>query len=154
MIWVKSQLHGMAGEAGLLTQAAAQVIDGQHWPEHWAPIQRCRMKLVVTLADNAAFLASAVYAAARNAVCRNFSRACSVLSIHMQVCGSFMLASSTNLEVCVPRIRVSQVGFATFLVSPLPVTVSFISFQLAGTIGLPASLRAMMTPNSLPAVLM
>ena len=46
----------------------------------------------------------------------------------------------------------SQVGFATFLGSLAPVSGSLYSFQLTGTMSLPASLVAMMTPSSLDAV--
>lgn len=45
-----------------------------------------------------------------------------------------------------------QKGFATFLVSVSPVIGSLNSFQLIGCMILPASLFAMMTPNSFLAV--
>lgn len=50
------------------------------------------------------------------------------------------------------RIQLSQLGFATFLGSLTPVSESLYSFQLTGTMSLPASLVAMMTPSSLDAV--
>jgi hypothetical protein len=46
-----------------------------------------------------------------------------------------------------------QKGFATFLVSSLPVCSSLNSFQLIGTMTFPASLVAIRTPSSLRAVL-
>lgn len=45
-----------------------------------------------------------------------------------------------------------QLGFATFLGSVNPVSGSWYSLQLTGTMSLPASLAAIMTPSSLDAV--
>lgn len=64
------------------------------------------------------------------------------------LCGMVMIAAlrSENAR------RSSQNGFATFLASLSPVSGSLYSFQDTGYIALPASLTAMMTPNSLLAV--
>lgn len=48
--------------------------------------------------------------------------------------------------------RANQFGLATLRGSPMPVSGSLYSFQLTGTMSLPASLVAMITPSSLAAV--
>lgn len=54
------------------------------------------------------------------------------------------------ITVCYPSVV--QYGFATFLISTIPVSGSLYSFQLTGYMVLPLSLVAMMTPNSFLAV--
>jgi hypothetical protein len=55
-------------------------------------------------------------------------------------------------EVASLLARISQTGFATFLVSFSPVLSSTNSLQLTGTIWFPSSLTAITTPNSFFAV--
>lgn len=62
-------------------------------------------------------------------------------------------SSGTGVGKHCSRLLFNQNGFATFLLSVCPVTGSLNSFQLIGYIAFPASLVAIMTPNSFFAVL-
>lgn len=72
----------------------------------------------------------------------------------------WVLQSETSKIFVAARYRshealllVPQKGFATFLLSVSPVTGSLNSLQLIGYIAFPASLVAIITPNSFFAVL-